>query len=131
MWGNSQFPAHLVTFTEEIFNGKLYFLCSVYSRGTCKTSTRKNFGPAKIPTRKNMDPRNTNEKKFGPTKYPRKKISDPWRHGGLMARGLTRTTMLRDPQNLAHSIRRRESWKSLKIIKLYTDKIFSALYLPS
>ena len=26
---NPQFPADLVTFTEEILNGKLYFLCSV------------------------------------------------------------------------------------------------------
>ena len=30
MWPNSQFPADLVTFTEEIRNGKLHFLCSVY-----------------------------------------------------------------------------------------------------
>ena len=28
-WPNSQFPADLVTFTEEIFNGKLHFLCNV------------------------------------------------------------------------------------------------------
>ena len=28
MWQNPQFPADLVTFTEEIFNGKLYFLCN-------------------------------------------------------------------------------------------------------
>ena len=28
---NPQFPADLVTFTEEIFNGKLHFLCSVMS----------------------------------------------------------------------------------------------------
>ena len=26
-----QFPADLVTFTEETLNGKLHFLCSVYS----------------------------------------------------------------------------------------------------
>ena len=26
---NPQFPADLVAFTEEIFNGKLHFLCSV------------------------------------------------------------------------------------------------------
>ena len=26
MWPNPQFPANLVTFTEEIFNGKLHFL---------------------------------------------------------------------------------------------------------
>ena len=29
MWPNPQFPADLVTFTEEIVNGKLQFLCSV------------------------------------------------------------------------------------------------------
>ena len=29
MWPNPLFPADLVTFTEEILNGKLYFLCSV------------------------------------------------------------------------------------------------------
>ena len=29
MWPNPQVPAGLVTFTEEIFNGKLDFLCSV------------------------------------------------------------------------------------------------------
>ena len=28
MWPNPQFPADLVTFTEEIFNGKLHF-CAV------------------------------------------------------------------------------------------------------
>ena len=28
MWPNSQESADLVTFTEEILNGKLYFLCS-------------------------------------------------------------------------------------------------------
>ena len=28
MWPNPQFPADLVTFTEEIFNGELHFLCS-------------------------------------------------------------------------------------------------------
>ena len=31
MWPNPQYPEDLVTFTEEIFNGKLYFLCSDYS----------------------------------------------------------------------------------------------------
>ena len=31
MWPNPQFPADLVTFTEEIFNGKLHFSCSVLS----------------------------------------------------------------------------------------------------
>ena len=33
MWPNPQFPADLVTFTEEILNRKLHFLCSVNSRG--------------------------------------------------------------------------------------------------
>ena len=28
MWSNLQFPVDLVTFTEEILNGKLIFLCS-------------------------------------------------------------------------------------------------------
>ena len=28
MWPNPQFPADLVTFTEEILNGKRHFLCS-------------------------------------------------------------------------------------------------------
>ena len=28
MWPNPQFPGDLVTFTEEILNGKLNFLCS-------------------------------------------------------------------------------------------------------
>ena len=28
MWPNLQFPADLVTFTEEIINAKLHFLCS-------------------------------------------------------------------------------------------------------
>ena len=31
MWPNSQKTADLVTFTEEVLNGKLYFLCSVNS----------------------------------------------------------------------------------------------------
>ena len=30
MWPNRQEPADLVTFTEEIRNGKLHFLCSEY-----------------------------------------------------------------------------------------------------
>ena len=32
MWPNPQFPADLVTFTEEILNGKLHFLYSVSSK---------------------------------------------------------------------------------------------------
>ena len=32
MWPNAQFPADLVTFTEEILNGKFHFLSSVSSK---------------------------------------------------------------------------------------------------
>ena len=32
MWPNPQIPADLITFTEEILNGKLHFLCSVTSQ---------------------------------------------------------------------------------------------------
>ena len=32
MWPNPQVPADLVTFTEEILNEKLHFLCSEYVR---------------------------------------------------------------------------------------------------
>ena len=38
MWPNSQFPADLVTLTEEIFNGKLHFLYSA------KEKNNKVFG---------------------------------------------------------------------------------------
>ena len=31
MWPNPQETADLVTFTEEVLNGKPHFLCSVYS----------------------------------------------------------------------------------------------------
>ena len=40
MWPISQFPADLVTFTEETVNGKLHFLCSerdFYLHGILKT----------------------------------------------------------------------------------------------
>ena len=33
MWPNTQFPADLIAFTEEIFHGKLYFLCSIFCLG--------------------------------------------------------------------------------------------------
>ena len=38
MWPNPQFPADLVTFTEEIINGKLHFLCIVNVHGRCSTA---------------------------------------------------------------------------------------------
>ena len=41
------------------------YLSLIYSLGTYKTSTRKKFGPMKIPTRKNLDPQYTHEKKLG------------------------------------------------------------------
>ena len=43
MWPNPKFPADLVTFTEEIFNGNLHFLCSVALRwnGTSETSNKE------------------------------------------------------------------------------------------
>ena len=31
MWSSPQFPADLVTLTEKILNGKLHFLCSVWT----------------------------------------------------------------------------------------------------
>ena len=34
MWLNAQFSADSVTFTEEILNGKLHFLCSVSQRSS-------------------------------------------------------------------------------------------------
>ena len=32
MWPNSQFPTDLVTFTEEILNEKLHFMCIAMSK---------------------------------------------------------------------------------------------------
>ena len=46
MWPNPQFSADLVTFTEEILNGKLHFLCSVLSEiylGFCQKSITELF----------------------------------------------------------------------------------------
>ena len=40
MWPNTQFSADLVTFTEEIFNGKLRFLCSVPLNSACFPSPK-------------------------------------------------------------------------------------------
>ena len=46
MWPNAQFPTDLVTFTEEILNGKLYFLCSVFLHGCHYVNKRKgNINP--------------------------------------------------------------------------------------
>ena len=44
MWPNPQFPADLVTFTEEILNGKLHFLWS-----NCFENFRKIYRETLIP----------------------------------------------------------------------------------
>ena len=43
MWPNLLFPAHLVTFTEEILNGKVHFLCSDSSLPLCSHRFRLLF----------------------------------------------------------------------------------------
>ena len=43
IWTNPQFPADLFTFTEEILNVKLHFLCSV-RRKLQYTNKEKNMG---------------------------------------------------------------------------------------
>ena len=40
MWPNPQETMDLVTFSEEIINGKLYFLCSVFEREDLGTSAK-------------------------------------------------------------------------------------------
>ena len=45
----------------------------IYWWGTYETSTRKDFRPTKILTRKNLDPRNTHEKKFQTHEIPTRK----------------------------------------------------------
>ena len=92
-----------------------------------KSITRKNNWTQEIPTRKSSDqvylrknfgPTNTHEENFGPTKYPQEKILNPrktheekfWTHeiftkarwhDGIKP---MRTTIARDPRNLAHSM---------------------------
>ena len=45
MWPDPQSPADLVTFTEEILNGKLHFLCSetLLNRSSAATSSFRYF----------------------------------------------------------------------------------------
>ena len=43
MWPNPQFPGNLVTFTEEILNGKLHFLCS--GRSLKSVRFHKDYSP--------------------------------------------------------------------------------------
>ena len=45
MWPDPQFPADLVTFTEETLNGKLHFLCSVTLEETLLKSNNRVFAP--------------------------------------------------------------------------------------
>ena len=45
MWPNPQFPADLVTFTEESFNGKLHFLCSESSDVSNFIENDQKFAP--------------------------------------------------------------------------------------
>ena len=45
MWPSAQFPADLVTFTEEILNGKLYFLCSACDENIIVVLYRKIVQP--------------------------------------------------------------------------------------
>ena len=49
MWPNPQFPADLVTSTEEILNGKLNFLCSVNSTSVFKMFTNTEFHVRRFP----------------------------------------------------------------------------------
>ena len=54
MWPNPQETADLVTFTEEIFNGKLHFLCrdlEGFLQGPKYASENKFEGVIEIPTR--------------------------------------------------------------------------------
>ena len=50
MWPNPQFPADLVTFTEEIFNEKLHFLCSERSKKDLKNAMDAFNSPKNITT---------------------------------------------------------------------------------
>ena len=43
MWPNPQFSANLVTFAEEILNGKLHFLCGVWWDSSQKQFTSKSL----------------------------------------------------------------------------------------
>ena len=81
-------------------------------------SHKKKIGPTKYPRETVLDKRNTHEKNFEPTNYPRGKVLEPWYthekkfrthkiptkprcHDGTRT---ARTTITRDPRNLAHSI---------------------------
>ena len=50
MWPNPQFPADLVTFTEEILNWKLHFMCNVISQksSSCNPQRPINFANEQI-----------------------------------------------------------------------------------
>ena len=44
MWPNPPFPANLVTFAEEILNGKLQFLCSVSNLNDANSNSNLRCG---------------------------------------------------------------------------------------
>ena len=50
MWPNPQFPADLITFTEEILNGKLYFSCSERDKKIKVETTIKHICSHLFPT---------------------------------------------------------------------------------
>ena len=54
MWSKRQFPEELVTFTEEIFNEKLHFLCS--DQDESKTYWCSQFITNKIKLEVNEEP---------------------------------------------------------------------------
>ena len=54
MWPNPQEAADLVTFTEEILNGKLQFLCSVYSTDSNEKQWTLTFCPNKLECTRHM-----------------------------------------------------------------------------
>ena len=45
MWPNPQFPVDLTTFTEEILNGKLHFLCSAAHCNLCRKEINPDASP--------------------------------------------------------------------------------------
>ena len=55
MWPNPQFPADLVTFSEEIFNGKLHFLCSASKSWSYSTKYQIDFKNEEIVIQNQID----------------------------------------------------------------------------
>ena len=57
MWPNPQFLTDLVTFTEEILNGKLHFLCSVLTSISSEIEVSKS--PYSVEMRENAKQKNS------------------------------------------------------------------------